>query len=122
MGALLKVAGFQPFSATSATTALSLAAQLGDDLDVLIVDYHLEDADLTGTDVAECVTRSLGCSVPTIVLTGDPANAEIPLLPKSPVWLMSKPADPDLLTASLVPLVELNRVVRRIATRGRKPR
>ena len=39
---------------------------------------------MTGTEVAEEFARLLGHAVPTIILTGDPANAEVPWLADAP--------------------------------------
>lgn len=111
LAAVLTMSGFQPHSASSPRDALDAAAKLRDELDVLIVDYHL-DAELSGTEVAEAIARTLGRSLPTIILTGDPANAQIPLLSNAPVWLIRKPAHPEMLMAALPSLVQFNRVVR----------
>src|SRR5215218_9801518 len=72
LAAVLRLAGFRPHGADCASAAIQVAQQLREELDVLIVDYHLGDQD-TGTDVAESVARVLGRSVPTVILTGDPA-------------------------------------------------
>ena len=79
-------------------------------LDVLIVDYHLGGG-LTGTEVAEEFARLLGHAVPTIILTGDPANAEVPWLSNAPVWVARKPLAPATLLAALPPLVAFRRAV-----------
>jgi CheY-like chemotaxis protein len=114
--AVLEVAGFRQHAADSAHAALSTAEELRDQLDVVIVDYHL-GGEITGTDVAEAIARSLGHALPTIILTGDPANAQIPLLSNAPVWLVRKPAHPELMMAALPTLVEFSRVVRRFERR-----
>ena len=114
--AVLEVAGFRQHGAESAQAALSVAASLRDEIDVLIVDYHL-GGEMTGTDVAESIARSLGHALPTIILTGDPANAQIPLLSNAPVWLVRKPAYHELMMAALPSLVEFSRVVRRFERR-----
>jgi hypothetical protein len=79
-------------------------------VDVLIVDYHLGDG-ITGTEVAERFVRLLGHAVPTVILTGDPTNVEIPWLPDAPVWLARKPLRSETLLAALPPLVEFRRAV-----------
>jgi CheY-like chemotaxis protein len=116
MSAMLRLAGFRAHGADSAHTALTQASLLKDELDVLIVDYHLgidlTGAEMTGTEVAETIARRLGRSLPTIILTGDPANLEIPLLTNAPVWVVRKPANPDLLTSALPSLVAFHRAVR----------
>ena len=83
-------------------------------LDVLIVDYHLGRS-MTGTEVAEEFARLLGHAVPTVILTGDPANAEVPWLADAPVWLARKPLSPDTLLAALPPLVAFRRAVAAVA-------
>jgi hypothetical protein len=60
---------------------------------VLIVDYYLGGG-MTGTELAEAFARLLGHAVPTIMLTGDPANAEVPWLADAPVWVARKPLLP----------------------------
>lgn len=54
----------------------------------------------------------LGRSLPTIILTGDPANAEIPVLKNAPVWLVQKPVDSNLLIKVLPSLVAFHRAAR----------
>src|SRR5690242_7753217 len=110
---VLRHAGFRTHGADSAITALEATRQLRDELDVLIVDYHLGSED-TGTEVAESVARVLGHAVPTVILTGDPANAAIPVLTDAPVWLLRKPARADVLTSALPSLVALRRALRAV--------
>src|SRR5687767_947611 len=109
-GLLLRVAGFETREAASGEQALATAAALRGKLDVLIVDYHLGNG-MTGTEVAEEFARLLGHAVPTVILTGDPANAEVPWLADAPVWLARKPLAPDTLLAALPPLVAFRRAV-----------
>jgi CheY-like chemotaxis protein len=116
MARLLEVSGFRQLAADSAHAALSAAPSLCEELDVLIVDYHL-GSHLTGTDVAESLARMIGRALPTVILTGDPANAQIPLLSNAPVWLIRKPVVPDLLISALPSLVGFHRTVRQF-TRG----
>ena len=112
-GVLLQVSGFEVREAASAEAALRQADFLQNRLDVLIVDYHL-GGDMTGTEVAESLARVLGHAVPTIILTGDPANAGLPWLRNSPVWLVSKPVCPLTLIAGLHSLVAFRRAMKRI--------
>jgi CheY-like chemotaxis protein len=107
---LLRVAGFDTREAASGEHALSQAEHLRGKLDVLIVDYHLGNG-MTGTEVAEEFARLLGHAVPTIILTGDPANAEVPWLADAPVWLARKPLLPETLLAALPALVDFRRAV-----------
>ena len=107
---LLRSAGFETREAASGEQALAQAESLRGRLDVLIVDYHLGNS-MTGTEVAEEFARLLGHAVPTVILTGDPANAEVPWLADAPVWVARKPLPPDTLLAALAPLVAFRRAV-----------
>ena len=107
---LLRSAGFETREASSGEQALAQADSLRGRLDVLIVDYDLGRS-MTGTEVAEEFARLLGHAVPTVILTGDPANAEVPWLADAPVWLARKPLLPDTLLAALPPLVAFRRAV-----------
>jgi len=109
-GMLLRSAGFEMREANCGEQALAQVDSLRGRLDVLIVDYYLGDS-LTGTEVAEEFARLLGHAVPTVILTGDPANAEVPWLADAPVWLARKPLPPDTLLAALPPLVDFRRAV-----------
>jgi CheY-like chemotaxis protein len=111
---LMRLAGFETREAASAGQALAQAESLRGRLDVLIVDYHLGDG-MTGTEVAEEFARLLGHAVPTIILTGDPANAEVPWLSEAPVWLARKPLPAETLLAALPPLVAFRRAVDEVA-------
>lgn len=113
---LLRVAGFDTREASNGEQALAQVDTLRGKLDVLIVDYHL-GAGLTGTEVAEEFARKLGRAVPTIILTGDPANAEVPWLADAPVWLARKPLTPETLLAALPALVDFRRAVAAAAPR-----
>jgi CheY-like chemotaxis protein len=107
---LLCSAGFETREAACGELALSQAESLRGRLDVLIVDYHLGHA-MTGTEVAEEFARLFGHAVPTIILTGDPANAEVPWLADAPVWVARKPLSPETLLAALPALVAFRRAV-----------
>jgi CheY-like chemotaxis protein len=107
---LLRMAGFDTREAVTGEQALAFAETLRGKLDVLIVDYHLGDG-MTGTEVAENFARLLGHAVPTVILTGDPANAEVPWLADAPVWLARKPLTPETLLAALPALVDFRRAV-----------
>jgi CheY-like chemotaxis protein len=107
---LLRIAGFETREAAYGEQALAQAEALRGRLDVLIVDYHLGDG-MTGTEVAESFARLLGHAVPTVILTGDPANAEVPWLADAPVWVARKPLLPETLLAALPPLVAFRRAI-----------
>jgi CheY-like chemotaxis protein len=111
--AVLATAGFEVRCAATAEAALELAA-IYKDVDVLVVDYHL-GSKTTGTEVAEAIARRLGHGLPTVILTGDPSNAEVPWLRNAPVWLARKPIDPTTLVAGLAPLVAFRRAMKEIA-------
>lgn len=107
---LLHAAGFDTREAAYGEQALAQVETLRGRLDVLIVDYHL-GLGITGTEVAEDLARLLGHAVPTVILTGDPANAEVPWLADAPVWVARKPLRPDTLLAALPPLVAFRRAI-----------
>jgi CheY-like chemotaxis protein len=107
---LLRSAGFETREAGCGEQALAQAEALRGRLDVLIVDYDLGNG-ITGTEVAEDFARLLGHAVPTVILTGDPANAEVPWLTDAPVWVARKPLLPDTLLAALPALVSFRRAV-----------
>ena len=113
---LLRSAGFETREAACGEQALSQVDSLRGRLDVLIVDYNLGQS-MTGTEVAEEFARLLGHAVPTVILTGDPANAEVPWLTDAPVWLARKPLLPDTLLAALPPLVDFRRAVAAVQRR-----
>jgi CheY-like chemotaxis protein len=107
---LLRLAGFETREATCGAHALAQAGALRGKVDVLIADYHLGDG-ITGTEVAERFARLSGHAVPTVMLTGDPTNAEIPWLTDAPVWLARKPLAPEILLAALPSLVAFRRAM-----------
>jgi CheY-like chemotaxis protein len=107
---LIRAAGFETREAACGEDAVMQIDSLRGRLDVLIVDYHLGQS-MTGTEVAEEFARLLGHAVPTVILTGDPANAEVPWLADAPVWLARKPLHPETLLAALPPLVAFRRAI-----------
>lgn len=115
-GLLLRSAGFETREAACGEHALAQADAMRGRLDVLIVDYNL-GLGMTGTEVAEDFARLLGHAVPTIMLTGDPANAEVPWLADAPVWVARKPLHPETLLAALPALVAFRRAVAAAAAR-----
>jgi CheY-like chemotaxis protein len=109
-GILLREAGFETREAVCGEAALTQIEALRGRLDVLIVDYDLGTG-MTGTELAEDVARLLGHAVPTVMLTEDPANVEVPWIADAPVWVARKPLRPDTLLAALPPLVAFRRAV-----------
>jgi CheY-like chemotaxis protein len=114
---LLRSEGFETREAANGEQALAQVDSLRGRLDVLIVDYNLGYSSMTGTEVAEEFARLLGHAVPTVILTGDPANAEVPWLSDAPIWLARKPLLPDTLLAALPPLVAFRRAVAAVSRR-----
>ena len=113
---LMRSAGFETREAGCGESALAQVEALRGRLDVLIVDYDLGRG-MTGTELAEDFARLLGHAVPTVMLTGDPVNAEVPWLADAPVWVARKPLLPDTLLAALPPLVAFRRAVAAVAAR-----
>lgn len=113
---LMRSAGYETREAAFGEQALAQVDSLRGRLDVLIVDYHLGNS-LNGTEVAEELARLLGHAVPTVILTGDPANAEVPWLTDAPVWVARKPLAPETLLAALPSLVSFRRAVAAAAPR-----
>jgi len=107
---LMRAAGFETREAACGEDAITQIDSLRGRLDVLIVEYNLGQS-MTGTELAEECARLLGHAVPTVILTGDPANAEVPWLADAPVWLARKPLHPETLLAALPPLVAFRRAV-----------
>jgi CheY-like chemotaxis protein len=107
---LMRSAGFDTREASYGEQALAHVEALRDRLDVLIVDYQL-GLGMTGTELAEDFARLLGHAVPTVILTADPANAEVPWLTDAPVWVARKPLAPETLLAALPPLVAFRRAI-----------
>jgi histidine kinase len=107
---LLRVDGYEVHGAATGPEALQLARE-GLHPDVLIVDFNLGE-DLNGAEVAEQIRGILGYTPPVIMLTGDLSNAEFPCVTDAPVWLIRKPANPQLLLAALPGLVQVSRATR----------
>jgi len=93
---LLRTQGFQALTATDGASALARVAHGQNVPDVLIMDFNLH-GDMDGADVAQEVCHSLGHVVPTIVLSGELANAGMPWLPGAPLLFIAKPVDPEVL-------------------------
>jgi len=109
---LLRVERYQVLGAAAGDEALQLALG-GLRPDVLILDYDLGEG-MNGAELAQQLRRSLGYSPPILMLTGDPASAEVPWITDAPIWLAHKPLDPRLLLAALPGLVQLSRAMREV--------
>ena len=101
------------YGVTSAATGREAVQQVraGFHPDVLIVDSQI-DEDMDGAEVAEQLRIALGYSPPVIMLTGNPARAELPWIVDAPVWLAAKPVNPQVLLIALRHLVPLSRELR----------
>jgi CheY-like chemotaxis protein len=106
--ALLKAAGCTTITATCSDEAVDQVLKLGARPDVLLMDYRLAE-EATGTDVAERIARALGYPLPTIMLTANLANAEVPWMPGAPIMLVAKPADPNMLLETIEHFTALHR-------------
>jgi DNA-binding NtrC family response regulator len=89
---LLQSAGMAVASVATPAEALRCLAVEGLRPDVLLFEYWLGDRE-TGADLAEHIARALGYRVPTIILSGQLFNAEVPWIPGTPIMLASKPMD-----------------------------
>ncbi len=103
---LLRSAGYRALTASTAASALEQLQTVKPD--VLIVDYQI-GGDMTGTEVAEEIAQRCGYRVPTIVLTADLANADIPYIPGAPIMLAAKPLDPERLLKTVEHFAALHR-------------
>ena len=108
---LLTSAGYRVVSAADGPAALALVRKERLVPDVLIVDFHLTE-DMNGTDVAEALAAALGHAPPTVMMTADAMNIEIPWIPGAPFWLVPKPFDARVLLAGLNALVRFHRDTR----------
>ncbi len=97
---LLRLAGFRTVLATDGESALRLVADDGLHPDVLIVDSNLP-GEMDGGETVEALCRALHEPLPTIMLSGELANATLPWVPGAPIWPMAKPAHPDLLVRAV---------------------
>jgi DNA-binding response OmpR family regulator len=104
---LLRLAGFRTIRATDGEAALKLVADEDLHPDVLIVDSSLP-GDMDGGETVEALCRALHEALPTILLSGELANATLPWVPGAPFWPMAKPAHPELLVHAVEAFAELH--------------
>lgn len=106
--------GFTPVTANSASVAARALGPRVQDVNAIIVDYHLDDG-FTGINGARALTRAIGHAVPTIVTTGHAILAEH----ANAFPVLSKPFDPSILRRWLEDHVE--RSAAKQATDGTAP-
>lgn len=106
---LIRSAGLRVISAGTSTEALQRVRDEQLAPDVLILDFHLP-GEMTGADVAEALARIIGHAPPTIMLTGDTPNAELPWIVGAPVWMLGKPFNPQVLMAGVEALARFHRL------------
>jgi len=113
---LLKSAGYQVVSAADGPGALELV-KAGNLLpDVLIVDFVLPGP-MDGTEAAEAICATAEHVIPTIMLSGELANAALPWLPGTPLFCARKPCDPAILVRVVASFATLGRFI----CSGRQP-
>lgn len=105
---LLRAGGYRAITAHTADEALDLIAPQGLRPDILIVDFNLPGS-MDGAELAEEVCRLMGHCIPTILLSGQLANSEMPWMPGVPVLPLPKPADPELLLKAVETFSEFER-------------
>jgi DNA-binding response OmpR family regulator len=110
MALLLRAEQYQVLTAATGAEALEFAAQ-GARPDILILDFDLGEG-INGAEAAVQLRRSLGYSPPILMLTGNPASAEVPWITDAPIWLAHKPLNPRLLLAALPGLTQVSRAMR----------
>jgi DNA-binding response OmpR family regulator len=107
---LLGTSGYRVVGAASCAEAMQAAAQ-GLRPDLMIIDFNLGE-ESNGADLIERIRHVFGYTPPTIMLTGNPYDAEAPWVIDAPLWLARKPLDPELLLAAVPSLVQLSRAIR----------
>jgi CheY-like chemotaxis protein len=108
---LLQPLGYELLSASDGPDALSQLAGTGAVPDVLLVDAHLP-GEMDGGDAAQEVCRCLGHVVPTILMSGELATANMPWLPGAPMVYLWKPVDYQSLLVTLEAFARLGRFIR----------
>lgn len=107
---LLRVAGYRVVTAEDGDEAIAWVRASEQHPDILIVDFSLPGS-MDGTEVAEAACRAMGYCVPTIILSGDLPNAEVPWMPGVPVLPMAKPVDPELLCKAVQTFMDFGKFV-----------
>lgn len=105
---LLRASGYRAVTAHTADDALDLIGSQGLRPDILIIDFQL-GGPMDGAELAEEACRIMGHCVPTILLSGQLANSEMPWMPGVPVLPLAKPADPELLLKAVETFGEFER-------------
>lgn len=108
---LLQMAGYEAATACDGAEAMRLIIDEHLRPDVLIVDFLLPGG-MSGTDVAEEICHSLGYPIPTIILSAELSNAEVPWMPGAPILPLAKPVSPDFLLTSVAAFADLQHHMR----------
>jgi len=111
VAALLRAQGLAALTAIDGPSALARIAHSEDVPDVLIIDFNLP-GEMNGADVAQEICRCLGHVVPTIFLSAELSNAEMPWLPGAPLLFVAKPVDAELLVKVVESFAALGRFIR----------
>ncbi|MBO0756103.1 MAG: HAMP domain-containing protein, partial [Bradyrhizobiaceae bacterium] len=119
MRGLLHGWGCRVTTADSEVAALSVVADHGQDLDLIVSDYRLANGS-TGIAAIERVRRAVGATIPAILVSGDTAPERLREASASGFQLLHKPVPPMTLRALLSRLLgdaTLNRQERESAPR-----
>lgn len=111
VGSLLSSEGYRAISALDGPSAVELVKTSGIRPDVIIADYALP-GEMDGTEAVQAICGALGYVVPTIVLSGELANAAVPWIPGAPLFCVWKPIDPQILLMVVGTFATLGRFLR----------
>ncbi len=96
--------GSQTLLATSLTEALKLTPEELADVDLMVVDYHL-DAQADGVQCIEALQAHCGSDIPAIVITADRTAAVRSAALSRGFQILNKPIKPAVLRALITRLI-----------------
>jgi len=98
---LLTVEGYRVTAVASVAEALRVARD-GEGIDVLVIDYHLNNSDgTTGIQLIDALRETVHGALPAVLMTGDTSSA-VKTLPQDPdLRIASKPVNADELLSLL---------------------
>jgi len=98
---LLTVEGYRVTAVASVAEALRVARD-GEGIDVLVIDYHLNNSDgTTGIQLIDALRETAHGALPAVLMTGDTSSA-VKTLPQDPdLRIASKPVNADELLSLL---------------------